>query len=167
VVHASNWVTISWTKFSYTSGAPDAEHRFSNLIGHSDDNAGEDTDRLKVTFHHNWWAEGIIERMPRVRYGEVHVFNNYYSASGNNYAIGAGTEARLLIENNYFEGVNDPHIFYDGEPTAQIAQEGNEYANTTGRQDEGQGSSFMAPYDYELYAPASIKTSVMANAGPL
>ena len=75
------------------------EHRFSNLIGHHGDkeNAGgdEDWERLKVTFHHNWWAQGVIERMPRVRFGQVHVFNNYYGAEGNNYAIGGGFQARL------------------------------------------------------------------------
>jgi pectate lyase len=30
-----------------------------------------DRGKLKVTFHHNWWADGVIERMPRVRFGDV------------------------------------------------------------------------------------------------
>jgi pectate lyase len=165
IVHASSWVTVSWTKFWYSDDAPAADHRFSNLIGHDDPNE-EDEGRLKVTFHHNWWGPGIMERMPRVRYGDVHVFDNYYSAAGNNYAIGAGFEARLLVENNYFDGVADPHIFYDAEPTAEIAVAGNEYEGTTGVQQMGQGASFMPPYEYELDAAANVPSLVMQGAGP-
>jgi pectate lyase len=166
IVHASSWVTVSWTKFWYSASAPDAEHRFSNLVGHSEPNE-EDIDRLKVTFHHNWWAEGVMERMPRVRYGDVHVFNNYYSAAGNNYAIGAGFESRLRIEYNHFDGVADPHIFYDDEPTAEIAQEGNAYTDTTGMQHMGQGDSFEPPYTYLTHAADDVPALVMQNAGPL
>jgi len=166
IVHAANWVTISWTRFSYTSNAPAPDHRFSNLIGHTDDNAAEDTDRLKVTFHHNWWADSVIERMPRVRFGSVHLFNNYYSAAGNNYAVGAGFESRLLIENNAFDGVNDPHIFYNGESTAQIIARDNVYSATTGEQQSGQGSAFVPPYDYSADAATDVANVVMQNAGP-
>jgi pectate lyase len=167
IVHASNWVTVSWTYFHYTDAAPDADHRFCNLIGHSDNNADEDTGRLKVTFHHNHWGAGVVERMPRVRFGQVHVFNNYYDAAGNNYCIGGGLEARLVVENNYFDGVSNPHIFYEGEPTAQIVADGNVYMNTTGMQDEGQGSAFDPPYDYDLDPAENVKAVVMANSGPL
>src|SRR5262249_55836614 len=148
IVHGSNWITVSYTKFRYTDAAPKQDHRFSNLVGHSDDNGDEDTDRLKVTFHHDLWAEGVIERMPRVRFGQVHAFNNAYLAEGNNYAIGAGFEAQLLIENNAFVGVKNPHIFYDAEPTAQIVANDNLYEKTSGDQQSGQGNAFDPPYPY-------------------
>ncbi len=32
----------------------------------------------RITFHHNWWSTNVAERMPRVRFGQVHAFNNYY-----------------------------------------------------------------------------------------
>ncbi|WP_437971352.1 hypothetical protein WMF04_19530 [Sorangium sp. So ce260] len=169
VVHGSDLVTVSWCKFHYTSNAPDPAHRFSNLVGHSNNNSDEDTGRLRVSFHHNWWADGVIERMPRVRFGEVHVFNNYYSAAGNNYAIGGGLQARLRVENNYFDGVKDPHIFYEGEPTAQIVASGNAYIgmSDTTRKDTGQGSAFTPPYTVTLdAADASLKDVVTRCAGP-
>lgn len=165
IVHASNWVTVSFTKFWYSDDAPDPKHRFANLVGHTDDNE-EDEGRLKVTFHHNWWDRGVIERMPRVRHGEVHVFNNYYSAQDNNYAIGAGFQARLLIEGNHFDGVVDPHRFYDDEPTAQIVARDNRYTETSGAQDTGQGNAFTPPYSYRLDAAAAIRDLVMRQAGP-
>jgi pectate lyase len=171
VVSEANYVTIAYNKFYYTAAwkpLPDetsANHRFSNLVGSS--NTTElDRGKLKVTFHHNWWADGVIERMPRVRFGDVHVFNNYYSSAGNDYCIAGGKEARLVVENNYFENVANPHEFYDGDTTAQIKASGNEYVNVTGLKDSGQGASFTPPYPYTLDPGASVKANVMANVGP-
>jgi pectate lyase len=172
VVYESSYVTISWTKFYYTANykpaageTETAQHRFSNLIGNGNGNI-QDRGKLRVTFHHNWWAEGVIERMPRVRFGEVHVFNNYYSSSGNNYAIGAGVEAKIVVENNFFENVKDPHMFYSDEPTARIAASGNVYESTTGKRDAGQDLPFVPPYPYTLEPAAAVKASVMQGVGP-
>jgi pectate lyase len=171
VVSEANYVTIAYNKFRYTAawrplpGETATNHRFSNLVG-SSNTTEADRGKLKVTFHHNWWAEGVIERMPRVRFGDVHVFNNYYSSMGNSYCVAGGKEARLVVENNFFENVVNPHIFYDGDTTAQIKASGNEYVNATGTQDSGQGAAFTPPYPYTLDAAASVKANVMANVGP-
>ena len=166
--HAINWVTVSWTKFRYTSST--ADHRFSSLIGHSDDNAGEDNGRLKVTFHHNWWAENVFERMPRVRFGQVHVFNNYYSSKGNNYCVRAGTNAHLLVEGNYFDGVNSPHEFNDAtdQMTSHITARNNTYNGATGNQLSGGGGTpfTSVPYSATIEPSAGIAASVRACAGP-
>ena len=166
IVHASNWVTVSWTKFRYTSNAPDPDHKFSNLIGHSDNNASEDTNRLKVSFHHCWWAEGIIERMPRVRFGMVHVWNSYYSATGNNYGVGAALQSHVLVENNVFDGVANPHFYYDDEPTAGLLARGNDYQNTTGDQDSGRGTVPNPTYQYTPDAVNTVENAVKNGAGP-
>lgn len=175
LTHAVNWVTVSWTKFRYTTAyqRPDGEssdHRFSSLVGHSDNNEGEDNGRLKVSFHHNWWAEGVIERMPRVRFGQVHVFNNYYSSAGNNYCIRAGRGAQLLVEGNYFDAVNNPHEFNneDDEPTASITSRDNVYAETTGVQLTGGGGPTFtnAPYEASIEAASDVPSVVQACAGP-
>jgi pectate lyase len=170
VVHGSNWVTISWSRFRYTSAAPDPEHKFSTLIGHSDDNSEEDSGRLNVTLHHNHWAEGVTERMPRVRFGKVHSFNNYFASAGNNYCLRAGRNAQLLIENNYFDGVNNPHEFNneEDEPTAHITERGSDYTTATGAQVRGGGGTpfTMAPYSFTLDATAEVPAIVKACAGP-
>ena len=36
--------------------------------------------------------------MPRIMYGEVHVYNNYYTSQGNNYCVGVGSYASAIIE---------------------------------------------------------------------
>jgi len=170
VVHGSNWITLSWTKFRYTSAAPDPDHKFSSLIGHSDSNAEEDDGRLKVTLHHNWWAEGVTERMPRVRFGEVHSFNNYFSSAGNNYCIRAGRNGHVLSEGNFFDGVNSPHEFNspEDEATAHITAQGNGYQATAADDGEtGAGTPFDdPPYDYALNAASDVPSLVQACAGP-
>lgn len=166
VTHGSSWVTVSWTRYHYTGAAPKQDHRFSNLIGHSENTAETDRGRLKVTYHHVFWGEGVEQRMPRVRFGQVHVYNNYINAPGAIAAVAAGTEAQLLVENNHFESVNDAHFFHEGSTTAQIAASGNVYVNTTGKRDVGQGSSFQAPYDYVLDDVTRVPCDVSRGAGP-
>ncbi|HYD53210.1 MAG TPA: hypothetical protein VEA99_11300, partial [Gemmatimonadaceae bacterium] len=159
--HAADNITVSWCKFFYT-GRPGG-HQFSNLIGHSDGNAGEDTGRLRITFHHNWWAEGVGERMPRVRFGQVHVYNNLYTASGNNYCIAPGAGASVLVENNVFSGVNDPIDLGYGDGAATVR--GNLFVNVSGNT-TGRGTAFTPPYAYHLQPASEVEAAVRAGAGP-
>jgi pectate lyase len=64
-----------------------------------------------VTVQHNFW-QGCYERCPRVRFGAVHVFNNYYDANPN-YAIGRGDRSNIYSENNYFYNTHDAFAAYD------------------------------------------------------
>ncbi len=175
MTHAVNWSTISWTIFRYTDAyratpGESGDHRFSNLIGHSDDNGGEDRGKLKITLHHNWWSDGVRERMPRVRFGEVHVFNNYYSSGVSNYCVGAGAEAHILLENNYFDGVRNPHRYINSGDanTAHITSNGNEYSGASGDQvTGGGGQAFTMPgYDVEMDPASEVKDLVRRCSGP-
>ncbi|MBN2544605.1 MAG: pectate lyase [Spirochaetes bacterium] len=179
IVHASDWVTVSWCKFYYTSNSG---HNFVNLIGHSDDNASEDMGTLHVTFHHNWWGAICIERMPSVRFGRVHVFNNYFNSPGNNYCIRTRLYAEVLAENNYFENVKNPweqYVTEAGGTPGKVRASGNVEDNCTWYVDPepnddnaqsflipGTDSVFSPPYSYALESAASAKSSVMAGAGP-
>jgi pectate lyase len=170
IVHGSNWVTVSWTKFRYTSAAPASDHKFSNLIGHSDSNTAEDSGRLKVTLHHDWWAEGVVERMPRVRFGQVHAFNNYFTSSGNNYCIRAGRDAHILAERNYFQGVKDPLEFNSSadQATANITARDNVFKSTSGSQSTGGGGAAFTnpPYSAAMDAASNVPSVVQSCVGP-
>src|SRR5437867_1968402 len=61
ITHASDNVTVSYCKLNYTF---DSGHNFVDLVGHSDSNSAEDSGRLHVTFHHDWWSTLCVERMP-------------------------------------------------------------------------------------------------------
>jgi pectate lyase len=158
----ADYVTVSWCRFSYSSAS--GSHRFSNLVGAADEST-EDADDLGITFHHNWWADNIAERMPRVRFGDVHVFNNYYTPVGSSYCIRPGVEANLLVENNYFDGQDEP--FDTTDPTASIAATGNVFAPDP-VEEPMQGDVFEPPYPYMhvLDDAADVPGIVQAGAGP-
>ena len=119
-----------------------------------------------MTYHHNWWKENVHERMPRARYGQVHIFNNLYTSSGNNYCVRATCKADLLVENNYFLGVNRPHQIDTGEGAiTALEARGNTYDGTSGAEDTS-GSAFDPPYAYTAESPEAAKAAIEANAGP-
>lgn len=144
VINGANYVTISWTKFHYTSAS--SNHQFSNLIG-NDDKKTTDAGKLKTTLHHNWWADGSKERMPRVRYGQVHVVNNLFNSNNASYCIRAGMKADIRAENNVFIGVKNP-LDYNSQATedALVSMVGNYYEKISGNT-TGQGIAFTPPYN--------------------
>ncbi|KAK6543559.1 hypothetical protein TWF694_000303 [Orbilia ellipsospora] len=111
-------------------------------------------------------------------YGEAHIYNNYYNSPGNNYCIGFGSYGSVLIENNYFKGVKNPHYFmYDWYVYA--AASGDTYDTCTGTKDTGvKGSTNVAGqesysyppvkvnYSYSLDSAANIPALVQSCAGP-
>ena len=178
ITNQSNYVTVSWCKFWYTNASH--PHRFCGLIGSGGGDHPEDWNYLKVTYHHCWFDKLVKERMPRVMYGQVHVFNNYYTCSGNLYCIGVGSYGSTLIENNYFKNVNNPHQFMY-EVYCWITARDNVYDNTTGKKDNGKGGirdvsvpgwSFPVeafdnpPYLYTMDHTDSIPNLVSNGAGP-
>lgn len=145
VVNASDYVTISWTKFSYTSASSD--HQYSNLIGNSDSKT-TDEGHLRVTMHHNWWADGVKERMPRVRFGRVHVANNLFDSKTSSTCVRAGYKADLRVENNVFIGVKKPIDLYEGDYTA-VSVSGNYFEGTSGNT-SGNKTAFTPSYNMPL-----------------
>ncbi|QTN26321.1 hypothetical protein HZ993_13320 [Rhodoferax sp. AJA081-3] len=93
--HQSNWVTVSWNHFR--------DHDKTTLVGGGDAHV-QDAGTLKTTFHHNWYQR-TKERTPRVRYGDVHVYNNLFDGSGGGaypyaYSLGIGLQSRIYSERN-------------------------------------------------------------------
>jgi pectate lyase len=109
ITNASDLVTVSWNRFS--------NHDKVILIGSSDSGstANGDVGKLNVTIHHNVF-DRLVQRMPRVRFGKVHVYNNYFVVGDNfSYAWGVGIASRIFAENNFFEveGSTPPDEFID------------------------------------------------------
>jgi pectate lyase len=180
ISNGANFVTVSWTKFSYTprtdnvgddsTGA--AGHRFSNLVGGTDSpKQFDDANALNVTWHHDWWADNVVERQPRIRFGKNHLFNNYYDSAVTNYCVRAGIQAQILLEGNFFDKVDDPHQFNStaDQATANItAAASNVYSQTTGLQATGGGGPAFtsAPYPYTLDDASGVPAAVKGGAGP-
>jgi pectate lyase len=98
IKHASDYVTVSWSRFL---------DQFNTCqIGHSDTNGTEDMGHLTVTYHHNLFSN-TNSGTPRVRFGTVHVFNNHAQNVGD-YGIASQMYAQVVAENNFFENVAVP-----------------------------------------------------------
>jgi pectate lyase len=96
VTNGADLATISWNRF--------ADHDKTMLIG-STDKPTYDVGKLRVTIHHNEFAN-TIQRLPRVRYGQVHVYNNYYNQAANasfSYALGVGMASQIFEQSNYYQ----------------------------------------------------------------
>ena len=98
ITNGSSYVTASYNVFE--------NHDKVSLIG-SSDNRTQDREALKVTLHHNYY-KNVTQRLPRVRFGQVHVYNNYYEFNTQSdysfdYALGVGKESNIYAENNYFK----------------------------------------------------------------
>jgi pectate lyase len=104
----TDFVTVSFSEF--------LGHAKTALVGSGDGQGDVDRGHLRITFHHNLF-ENSAQRSPRVRFGPVHAFNNYYVGSaddpdfpmmseelgGSDYFLGMGLESRLVSEYNVFE----------------------------------------------------------------
>jgi len=165
ITSASDYVTVSWCKFYYTKPH---NHRFVNLIG-SGYPEPDDVGKLHVTFHHNWWGTLCIERMPSVRYGRAHIYNNYYSCTGNNYCTRSRVDAECRIENNYFDHVKDPYLYYYPEetPIGKIWASGNILDSCTWSAPIPPGTDpvFEPNYSYTLDDTNDIPAMVQSGAG--
>ena len=96
ITHGSKNVTVSWCRYINTQK--------SCLVGHSNSQSGDVA--ITATFHHNWF-DGSSSRHPRVRFGTAHVYNNLFGGC-TTYGAGSAYGAKVLVEYNYFDGVQLP-----------------------------------------------------------
>jgi pectate lyase len=164
VKDAADYITISWCKFSFES---EGDHNLAALIG-STDNWPMDEGHLNITWHHNWFADRVHGRMPRVRYGKNHVFNNYFAVPNHDgYCITANWDSQLLVENNYFYKVESPYNTADagsGHP-GRLKAVGNVLDQCFGSISSGNDTVFTPAYPYTLETPATARANTIAGAG--
>ncbi|MBQ9604089.1 MAG: right-handed parallel beta-helix repeat-containing protein, partial [Firmicutes bacterium] len=105
----SDYVTISYNHFIGTAktcllGSSPSKRE---TVGH-------------YSYHHNFW-DGTEQRCPRVRWHDVHVYNNYYKNVGFDlddgskigYGVAAANNSSIFVENNYFENTYRPMLTSD------------------------------------------------------
>ncbi|WP_320064177.1 pectate lyase [Micromonospora sp. RTGN7] len=119
VTHTADLVTASYNRFVGRDKLM--------LIG-SSNTVGPDVGRLRVTLRHNLF-DRVLQRLPRIRFGQVDVYNNWYRLAGEDfeYAIGVGVQSAGYVENNYFAlgaGIAADDLLYDWGGTA-VTTRGN------------------------------------------
>lgn len=96
ITNQADYITISYSTFE--------NHNKTMLIGNSDSNVA-DEGKLHVTLHHNYF-HNVVQRVPRVRFGQVHMYNNYFASDTTNgeygyaYSLGVGKNSQIYAESN-------------------------------------------------------------------
>lgn len=172
VKKASDFITISWSVFRL--------HDKNNLIGHSDKSSA-DAGHLRITFHHNLF-DNITQRAPRVRYGQVHLFNNVHTGSKTHeiyphqYSHGLGVESSLISESNVFdiEGAKEMCDIvkafggtrYEDRGSVINGKPMDSSVVCKGYGEGLQPAGWKPPYAYSLDKTDGLSAAVKAGAGP-
>jgi pectate lyase len=161
----SRYVTVSWCYLH--------DHMKCSLIGHTDNANQQATDSLiRVTYHHNWFSY-TDGRNPSIRFGAIHMFNNYFEEI-TDYGLAARDGAHAKLENNLYYNVNLPmstdKFPVDGLPNGYICESGTLLSGTTGSTVISQtGCNFWdsttLPYPYSLDSTSDVASIVKANTG--
>jgi pectate lyase len=160
IVRASDYITVSWSKIYYTRGGG---HRLASLVGNRNDLGEIDTDRLQITFHHNWWGDGIQGRQPRVRFGKLHLFNNLHTSTDGGYAVRCGVHANIRSERNVY--VKQDAFDYS-DTTDDAVLESVEDLFIDSGSTSGNGTAFTPPYPYTADPTEGLRAYLEANTGP-
>ncbi|MEI2708164.1 MAG: hypothetical protein V9E96_03995 [Chitinophagaceae bacterium] len=148
---SSAYITVSWNYFH--------DHHKVHLVGSSDT---DDFDR-KTTFAYNYYKK-VEQRLPSYRFGNGHVFNNYYNNITGS-AINSRMGACLKVENNVFETANSP-LITSGSPSGKYQLSNNSYTGITGIAAPSTSTCTLTiPYTYDLKATTDVKALVIAGAG--
>ncbi|KAI3466551.1 hypothetical protein Pfo_023214 [Paulownia fortunei] len=165
VIHASNFITVSNNYLT--------QHDKVMLLGHRD---GYTADRImKATVVFNHFGPGLVQRLPRVRYGYAHVANNRYD-QWLMYAIGGSADPTILSEGNYFVASNDA---YAKQVTKRETTEGWKSWKWRSTNDVFLNGAYFVPSgwgscapnylksQYFAAAPGSLVPALTSDAGPL
>ncbi|WP_443737962.1 pectate lyase family protein [Treponema sp.] len=81
-------------------------------------------EQRQITFHHNYYHDAV-QRMPRSRGCQLHIYNNYYNAIGTDgnggYALGPGIGSQFIVEGNYFGSFKQKIVQYADSSTSKDA----------------------------------------------
>ncbi len=153
---SEQFVTYSWNIFRYTDRS--FSHPYSNGVGW---NKGY---LQYITYSHNIWGEGCVNRLPQADWVYIHLANNYHNCTGNSVGIAINSNSHALIENNYAEdGVNNP--FKPGNYSDLYYITRNNYGY--GRYDNSSNTSMSleVPYQYSLIPVAEVPAVLKAKHG--
>ncbi|MBN2610424.1 MAG: carbohydrate-binding protein [Bacteroidales bacterium] len=162
IKRGSKYVTISWCHLH--------DHMKTMLIGHTDNTSSQSVDgAMRITLHHNYY-QNTDGRNPSVRFGAVHMFNNYFN-NISDYGLAARVGAHVLVENCHYNNVelsmSTDKFPVSGLPNGYICQSGNMFTGNTGAPVISQSDCgwWNLPYAYTLDPVSTVASNVPANVG--
>ncbi|MGX5714448.1 pectate lyase family protein [Arthrobacter sp. MAHUQ-56] len=158
------------TDFVTISNSGLSNHDKTMLLGSGDEHVDKDGGKLRVSYIGNYF-ENLQQRAPRVRFGQVHVVNNYFAGrtddpdyplvsgaqGGSSYFLGAGYESRIFSERNAFEFTGP-----GADPSIMVSSDWTGWEFTT---DVGWNPADV--YSYKAFTtPQAVKNHALQFTGP-
>jgi pectate lyase/pectin methylesterase-like acyl-CoA thioesterase len=164
---AADFVSVTYNHF--------AQHEKNMLIG-SSDRATSDRSHLRITLKGNLF-EDVAERAPRVRYGQVHLLNNFYTGNrrrpvyAHHYSIGVAHASHIISHANAFEiaGASDcRQLVRDPASSPGVFTDSGSLLNGQPLKDCPYGGNigWRVPYSFTALAANEVARHVRENAGP-
>ncbi len=167
ITKGADLITVSYNRIT--------QHDKTMLIGGSD-SLTSDAGKLRVTIANNVF-DGLSQRVPRVRFGQVHVFNNYFVGSKtanpypHAYSIGLGKQGNVISHANVFaiDGAAgcDSVVSYPGGDRSGVFQDSGSALNGAplGACSVLPGTAFTPAYAFKPRPVALVKANALAQAG--
>nr|XP_024368799.1 probable pectate lyase 5 [Physcomitrium patens]PNR62046.1 hypothetical protein PHYPA_000470 [Physcomitrium patens] len=153
------------------------KHDKTMLLGA--DPAHTEDRNMRVTVAFNRFGPGLVQRLPRCRFGVFHVLNNDYSAGWGIYAIGGSEDPTILSQGNRFnpagtkevtKRINDGGPNYGGWQSWNWASSGDVFLGGsyfTGSGAKATSASVYAKAYSTSSRPADMVPAITKSAGPL
>jgi pectate lyase len=154
IKNAASFVTVSRSVFH--------DHHKVSLISSGDEQVGDTV--IRATYHHNRFYN-CGSRMPSIRFGKAHIFNNYYHDNPSGSGVNSRMGAVVRVENNYFANSDDPIGSWDSRSVGFWDVSNNLFVGATGSQPTTSTGELVPPYEYALDAPADVPAVVEQIAG--
>lgn len=150
IKNQSSFITVSWSSFH--------DHYKVCLMASNDEAYADSVAR--ITFHHNYFFN-CESRLPMIRFGKAHIFNNYYRGCHN--GIDSRMGAWVRVEGNYFDTVYRP-VFDQGSAVAGRAQLIDNIYQSVSLFPSLPECDLVVPYPYTLDSTSNVPAIVTANA---
>ncbi|MBL3657062.1 pectate lyase family protein [Fulvivirga sediminis] len=158
----SRFVTVSWCYIH--------DHMKTSLIGHTNNSGQKEQDRqMRITYHHNYFYN-TYGRNPSLRYGAIHMYNNYFDKISD-YGLAARVGAHALVENNHYNDVDismtTDKFPVSGLPNGYICQLGNLLTGDTGAPIISQTGCdwWNLPYEYQMESASTLARALPSQVG--
>lgn len=139
------------------------DHFKVSLVSSGDEQVGDTV--IRATYHHNYF-HNCGSRMPSIRFGKAHVFNNYYLNNPDGSGVNSRMGAIVRVEGNHFESTENPIVFLDSAKTGYWdVTGGNTFVSCTGSQPTTSTGQLTPPYSYTLDPVGDVPTTVPGAAG--
>jgi pectate lyase len=154
IKNGASYITVSWTYFH--------DHYKVSLISSGDEQVGDTV--IRATYHHNYFRD-CGSRLPSIRFGKAHVFNNYYQNDNFGSCVNSRMNALVKVEHNYFQNSQDAIGSWDSPILGGWEVANNVFDGCTGSLPTTSTGSFTPPYAYALDPPGDLPTLVPQEAG--